>query len=445
MLGLIFLMISGNVRHFPVTLETRKSSLNPPKVSVSSTGCQTDWSLQPLDSFVFMPTNQCQVTGTIQPRLDSETETDEGEHELDVSLDQSRIPDLLSRDQDFVLSNHKFILNENAETLAAIQSIEMGGEHDDFLIDNCNQFLMSDREPNDNINLIAEDSSFNKLDINLLSSENHMNFSPDQLAESFSESLERSRGMEFSQLDKIMGEEICEGESSNLDEFNEIVGNLMNNCEIKQEHKSNVSMSTQDFNLDFEDYRSKDFTCDKRSYTGSLSRREGCPLEPEIMENIAMFVETTEREGNHHSSVFSDNPENEEQFFSSPEYDCRLVDPTAEFFPHLERIESIESNYDKKVSAGIKRTNLSCRAVVQLSADISSQYQDVNDQDFNSVSPISTHNYIIPNTDFSDEFPHLETSLENILESNRILGPRYKQIYSNLELFKEIIISFKLF
>ena len=129
-----------------------------------------------------------------------------------------------------------------------------------------------------------------------------------------------------------------------------------------------------------------------------------------------MFVETTERDESSYSPVFSGDPEHHQNLFcSSPQYSSRVVDPSTEFFPHLERMDSFQPNYLKD-TAGL---GLSCAdtGVRPCPGPSSLQSQDSKVKGFrSSSSPIPTNNYIIPDADLSDEFSHLENSLEKMYE-----------------------------
>jgi len=149
---------SAGLRHFPVTLQARSLDTFTSKKTCSNAS-QTDWSLQPSQSFVFIATSQCEDGGSTTifnaslPRENSETETDEGD--LDVSLDKATsIPEILGADNDFVLDNHKYILSDNTEALLGIQSVD-GNEAEGLLSGNkffinqdvCNQGLSEVNEP----------------------------------------------------------------------------------------------------------------------------------------------------------------------------------------------------------------------------------------------------------------------------------------------------------
>ena len=353
-----------------MTLQSRCEE--QPRTKLASKSSQTDWSLQPSEPFLFIATNHCDIgiTGKdkLHLRADSETETDEGEHGLDMSsLDNSAIPEILRTDHEFVLANHKYILNENSETLAAIQSIAKDAERDNFLGDNCNEFFINQGEDDGPKN---RNPAFGSDMGGLLVGAGQMNFSSDNLAESFSESLERSRALGFSSLEKMMSNDDIgqDDESQHLDNIvNDIVVDLINNNNDNNNMKQGFSKKDvgrrsdgPDFNLDF-DYQSKPYNLSSL-YS---SRRRDCPdsLDPGIMDNISMYIRS-ENNGENPNYVSDTGPQlgsykNKDipanQYYPSHDFSGDLGDSSKvfgdlrkEFFPNLDRLEEYENKFEKK-------------------------------------------------------------------------------------------------
>lgn len=353
----------ANVRHFPVTLESRSTHHMK---KVCSTSSQTDWSLQPAEPFLFIATNQCELQDKdrLQLREDSETETDEGEHVLGVSMDSTTIPEILRSDPEFALANHKFTLNENHETLAAIQSIVK--EPDQSLFSgNCNGLFVGENENGD---CRPSDQSLDHLGVN----NDQFNFSSDDITQPFSvsESLEQG-ALEFSDL---MNNDDKPSGVHHLDNIvNDIVVDLMNNNAMKPESGKNKLLgdNDQDYSLDFDVFHDKTF--DQSNLSGLTVTHSGynshhnIDKEPELLNNINMFIQSHSQndvdnsrierdlDPDLHFAELKDSLTTNNHIYTSQDFDENLaaskeffpvlgdVVTSREFFPHhMDRIEGYE-------------------------------------------------------------------------------------------------------
>ena len=178
----------------------------------STTSCQTDWSLRPEKSFMFVATSDVQPAAPGPKkrsrsrrlfRTDSETETDEeGEHNLSrENTTTTNIPEILRTNQQFCVDTHKLLINQASGTMSADYTTLNPASEEDFIGENANDFFLSADDTNDNLGSGVQ-PPYHKLDMTLLSGADQIGFNADNLGETFND---QTRALELS-LDRIMNQ-----------------------------------------------------------------------------------------------------------------------------------------------------------------------------------------------------------------------------------------------
>ena len=174
----------------------------------SSTGCQTDWSLQASKPYIFVASSQVKVSKQSKKRsknrslyrLNSETETDEEEHSLLLQNSSTLPSELVITDQ--------FSLDPDSK---------------DFASDRANEYFQQALGGQDNLDLVANTDTFPKLEANIQAGADDVDFDSGNIDETFDD----TNPVLGISLDKLMGGQDVGIEDESVHHFDSIVNDLV--------------------------------------------------------------------------------------------------------------------------------------------------------------------------------------------------------------------------